>query len=240
MTFDRRGLDRHVPLARQADDALVALATLRARLPDVPVGVWGFSQGAWVALMAVDRTPSEVAFLVLVGFCAVSPGAQMRHLAGRAVRRAGYGDHDIAAVTELRRSFEAFTRGDLPLEDAQALVDEATVRPWFDLTYIPSQLRTPADPALFDHDPAPGIASLRCPVLLFYGEDDQDVPVEESLRIWREQATAPTTIVSLPGVGHVLTAGEVADAAALPPECATRLGAWVGEQCRRGPTPAPM
>src|SRR5689334_3915283 len=70
LRFDRRpyGDDRDVPLALQAQDALTMLHGLR-RVPGVanaPLGLWGFSQGAWAAPLAASTAPDAVAFLALI------------------------------------------------------------------------------------------------------------------------------------------------------------------------------
>src|SRR4051812_39347360 len=78
LTYDRRpsadGGD--TPLDVQADDALAASAWLHDEL-DVPVGLYGFSQGAWAAALAASRS-QQVAYLAVVGCCGVSPAIQMR------------------------------------------------------------------------------------------------------------------------------------------------------------------
>src|SRR6185503_2817746 len=54
--FDRRGDD--VPLDLQVQDAMRVVDELAAR-PDIDaerVGLWGFSQGAWVAPLAASRS----------------------------------------------------------------------------------------------------------------------------------------------------------------------------------------
>ncbi|HEY0637770.1 MAG TPA: alpha/beta hydrolase [Pseudonocardiaceae bacterium] len=60
-----------------ADDALAAVRMLRER-PDVEadqVGLWGLSEGAWVAPLAASRS-EDVAYLVLAGASAVPPAQQ--------------------------------------------------------------------------------------------------------------------------------------------------------------------
>ena len=66
-----------VPLADQADDAAAAIAVLRRYVGAVPIGLWGWSQGAWVAPLTAVRNPGLVAFLILVSCSGVSPAAQM-------------------------------------------------------------------------------------------------------------------------------------------------------------------
>jgi alpha/beta superfamily hydrolase len=60
--YDRRsavaGAD--VPLIEQAQDALAAAETLRHRAGEVPVALWGYSQGAWAADLAANRRSAAV------------------------------------------------------------------------------------------------------------------------------------------------------------------------------------
>lgn len=57
-----------------ADDALAAVALLRAhpRVDAEAVGLWGLSEGAWVAPLAAARS-GDVAFVVTVGAAGISP-----------------------------------------------------------------------------------------------------------------------------------------------------------------------
>ncbi|GAA3048156.1 alpha/beta hydrolase [Pseudonocardia yunnanensis] len=60
--------------SRLADDAIAAADLLRGR-PEVDpdkVGLWGFSEGGWVAPLAAARAP-DTAFLVVVGANGVAP-----------------------------------------------------------------------------------------------------------------------------------------------------------------------
>jgi dienelactone hydrolase len=74
--FDRRGDD--VPLDLQVQDAMRVVDDLAER-PDIDaerVGLWGFSQGAWVAPLAASRS-TKVRFLVLLASTGVTPAEQM-------------------------------------------------------------------------------------------------------------------------------------------------------------------
>jgi pimeloyl-ACP methyl ester carboxylesterase len=57
-----------------ADDALAAVQTLRAHAGVDPkkVGIWGISEGGWVAPLAAARS-ADVAFVIVVGANAISP-----------------------------------------------------------------------------------------------------------------------------------------------------------------------
>lgn len=101
--YDRRAFagGRDVPYQLQVDDLERALGVLASEVGPVPTGLWGFSQGAWVSLLAAaaDRTLS---FLILVGCSAVSPARQMRYGTAEQLRRAGFGPDAVAELNELR------------------------------------------------------------------------------------------------------------------------------------------
>ncbi|MER7418623.1 alpha/beta hydrolase [Micromonospora peucetia] len=236
LRYDRRPrIDgRDVPLSAQADDAAAALDVLRRQVGDVPVGLWGFSQGAWAAAMTASRHPVD--FLVLVGCSGVSPARQMRYGTAEQLRRHGYGDADLAELNRLRGVAEAYLRGGLSRAVAQADLDAAVERPWFPLAYLPSEVSEPGAWADMDFDPEPVFAALSCPVLLCYGETDAWTPVEESLTVWRRAArTAELTVARLAGCDHAPTLNETEDLAAVSPQYEQVLRAWL-DRCLSCPS----
>jgi dienelactone hydrolase len=73
-----------------ADDALAAVEALRKR-PEVDparVGVWGLSEGGWVAPLAASRS-ADVAFVVTVGANGVKPAQQQAWAVENQLRRLG-------------------------------------------------------------------------------------------------------------------------------------------------------
>jgi uncharacterized protein len=84
-----------------ADDVLEAVKTLQARKDISNVGLWGLSEGAWVAPLAASRS-DEIDFLVLVGAAGVPPAQQEAwHIENR-LRHQGVSGSLVYAVT---RSF---------------------------------------------------------------------------------------------------------------------------------------
>ncbi|MEV6831481.1 alpha/beta hydrolase [Amycolatopsis sp. NPDC051102] len=74
--------------SRLADDALAAVEALRKR-PEVDparVGVWGLSEGGWVAPLAASRS-ADVAFVVTVGANGVKPAQQQAWAIENQLRR---------------------------------------------------------------------------------------------------------------------------------------------------------
>jgi uncharacterized protein len=80
LIYDKRAAGyslTHRDFSQLADDALAGVALLRAR-PDVDaahVGVWGRSEGGWVAPIAAARS-ADVGFLVVVGANGIAPARQ--------------------------------------------------------------------------------------------------------------------------------------------------------------------
>ncbi|HEX6655483.1 MAG TPA: alpha/beta fold hydrolase, partial [Candidatus Limnocylindria bacterium] len=95
-----------------ADDALAGLDVLAAQ-PGVDaarIGMYGFSQGGWIAPEAAARSP-KVAFLVLVGGCAVTPADQMAYAAATLIREAGYADDVVQRALAIREAVDRAMRG---------------------------------------------------------------------------------------------------------------------------------
>jgi pimeloyl-ACP methyl ester carboxylesterase len=114
LRYDRRARagDRDVPYLLQVEDLNRARDVLARQNGMVPTGVWGFSQGAWVALLAA-AADHAAAFLVLVGCSAVSPARQMQYGTAGQLRRTGFGSEAIAELGVLRAAYEDYQRGAL-------------------------------------------------------------------------------------------------------------------------------
>lgn len=201
-TFDRRGDGESEGEATrgrfeaQAADALAVAASLGAKR----VGLWGFSQGAWVAPLAATLA-EDVAFVVTIAATGVTPAEQMLYANRRQLELAGYGPEVLDRAGALRLQLEAWVHDAGPPPDLAAAVDE----PWFPLTYLPpstfdeeAKRRWIAE---MDFDPRPVFAAIRVPVLAFYGELDSTSPVEPSVAAWPSHAK----VVVIPEAEHDLT-----------------------------------
>ncbi|HJQ49942.1 MAG TPA: hypothetical protein VJ838_05470 [Gaiellaceae bacterium] len=232
LRFDRRPSpdDDDIPFAVQADDALAALRLLRTQIESGPVGLWAWSQGAWAAALAAARS-QEVAFLVLLAACGVSPAEQMRYGTAEQLRRNGYGDDDVSELAELREAFEGSIRDPDRFAAAQGVIDGYANRPWFPLSYVPRRLDPSDDWPDMDFDPAPIIAEVHCPVLLFYGGEDEWTPIEPSIDAWLSAAAnagnTDLTVVRLPGTDHAPTLSGVHERNAISPAYTDALTEWL-------------
>ena len=231
LRYDRRPAppDRDVPYELQAEDLAHGLAALAEVTGPVPTGLWGFSQGAWVALLTAARR-ADIAFLVLVGCSTVSPARQMRYGTAEQLRRAGFGPGCLAELAGLRAAYEDFQRGRLARPQAQRVVDAHADRAWFGLSWVPRVLPEAPDWDDMDFDPAASIGQVRCPVLAFYGADEW-VPVPESIAVWRAAYADPARLAihELAGTTHHPTYGGRRELAAISPEYTARLTGWLDD-----------
>jgi pimeloyl-ACP methyl ester carboxylesterase len=230
LRFDRRAPrlpDGDVSLRTQAADAVSAVGDLRAATSlDLPVILWGFSQGAWVAMIAAHQ--AALAGIVLVGASGVSPADQMRYTSARQVREAGFGEKAVAEMLATRGLWEdALRAGDA--EGEQRALERASGRPWFAASWLPEpgEVDPDDDEFEFDFDPAPLIRSLPCPLLAVIGDDDRWVPLAESVAVLE---TAPDVeLLHVPGGDHAPTDDGDGEAAVLPGYEAGLVD-WIGRR----------
>jgi pimeloyl-ACP methyl ester carboxylesterase len=236
LRYDRRPRDGgDVPFAVQAADARAAVDVLRSHVGNVPIGLWGVSQGGWAAPVTAAAYPADIAFIIVVSSCGVSPAAQMRYGTAEQLRRNGYGEEDLRELAHLRATVDDYHRGTGNRATAQALIDQSSQRPWFPLVHIHREL--PAEPGTWkdmDFDPEPTFASVSCPVLAFYGETDEWIPIPDSIATWTRAGQAAhnhdITVVELPGCDHIPTLDQQWNLEAISPRYTDTMMTWLNER----------
>ena len=212
VTFDRRGEGEstgepsrgNFPL--QARDALAVIEGIGVPL----TGLWGFSQGGWVAPLAATMS-QRVAFLVLVASTGVTPAAQMMYATEQRLRRAGYGQDVVDRALGLRRALEAWIHNPTTSEGRalKSALAQGRRERWWPLAFLPSELPGPRGRREWieemDFDPAPIFADVSVPTLAFYGTDDAWTPVAQSVETWRSLRGSAVDIVVIEGASHELT-----------------------------------
>jgi pimeloyl-ACP methyl ester carboxylesterase len=211
--YDKPGLGRStganwllLSIQDQAAYVTTAVERLRGR-PDVgPVGVWGFSQGGWVAPLAAAHG-ADVAFVVIVAGAAVSPQEQFIQAMVLRLKKAGMLDDQ--AIRHLRKVWTSVNAG-AKLADLAPLYAEADAAKWgtqFPRLSFQWELDWWREN---DVDAAVALRSLRVPVLALFGENDEAVPPRDNVPLLaRHLAASETgdyTISVLPGVNHQMMA----------------------------------
>jgi pimeloyl-ACP methyl ester carboxylesterase len=194
---------------------MAAVSALRHALGDaVPVGLFGHSEGGWVALRAAAWS-GQVSFVVTNSCPGMTPGQADRHAFARGIAAEAWPEHDKAAALRLCDQLAEAVADDREFAYVQQLLAAA---PQYDLLrpYI-----EPLDEAVWaffkrehDHDPIPDCLALHCPQLAIFGSADLLVPVQESAAAFTAAACtagrhpmATMTIHVVPGADHRLRTG---------------------------------
>lgn len=168
-----------------ADDAIAAVRTINVdpRIDPRRVGIWGLSQGGWLALLAASRSP-QVTFAVSISAPMVTPDIQMIFLSANILRVNGYSQADIDQAIATRKAVDGYMRGSVDRATAQRMLDAAKVQPWFKLIYMSESVGDRATSRWrkeIEHDPTLTFDKVSVPVLMLYGAGDPVVPVATSV-----------------------------------------------------------
>lgn len=205
-SFDKRGVGgssgrwEEAGIVEQAADLLAGLAASRASgLEDLPIGLFGHSQGGWVVVEAAAREPG-IAFVIASSGGGASPARQERYsLTQRTSSAEALAAYDaVIALMHERPSFDEGLHwlGESGVDrnhfgELQAMFeDEAIWRLVVEIT---------------NYDPAGALARITCPVLAVVGADDPINPPEESVAAFRSSVRPELLeIAAFPGGGHRL------------------------------------
>jgi uncharacterized protein len=228
VTFDRRGEGESTGdssrgrFQLQVEDALAVRDAIDAER----VGMWGFSQGGWIAPLAAAQS-DRVAFVVGVASTGVTPSAQMMYATAHQLRLAGYPDDVVERALDLRRRFEDSV-ADRPVDEDQLRADllAALDEDWYQHLWLPATTLDAEGKRLWieemDFDPEPIFARVRVAALLFLGERDSWSPVPESVETWR-RAKPDAEVVVIPDAEHDMTLPD----GTVAPEYERRLVDWL-------------
>lgn len=189
--FDRRGsgasggVREGASFEELADDGIAAVDMLRQdnRIDPERIGVWGLSQGGWLAVIAASRSPN-VKFAVAISAPMVTPDVQMMFSSTNMLRVFGYSQDDIDQMRATRAAVDNYMRGSVDKETAQRAVDAAKTKPWFRYLYMGETVKDRAVSGWrreIEHDPMEALEQVKAPLLVLYGATDPVVPVATSV-----------------------------------------------------------
>jgi uncharacterized protein len=248
--YDKRGVGestgdwRQATLTDLAEDAIAAVRFLKARseIDSKRIGVFGGSQGGWIAPLAATRS-SDVRFVISMCGPAVSPAEQELDRVGNQLAVRGFPKTDVEQAIDLMKLRDNFVRGRISWQEFQSAVGEVKQAKWLSLVPIPSSEESPLLTVLrnlpMDYDPIPTLQKLRVPTLALFGELDLNVLAEKNSKLWanalKNGGNRDVAIRILKNARHGLLEVKTGSDAEVPnvrravPEYRTALVEWLSQ-----------
>lgn len=229
-SFDKRGVGGSTGswlaagIEDQAEDLLAGLSAAAVRLPPVPAGVFGHSQGGWVVLEACRRSARDpltaLTFAITSSGPAVGVVAQERYSVRNAVRTLPEADQvhaRAAADTVLDMVQDGAPHAHLTTwASAHPAETDSLAKVWANAAEITEDVWTHLV-LLGAYDPLPALRSLSVPLLAAFGAEDPVTPTAASLEVLRRETTpALLTAAVLPGGDHRMASPGTEDGAFVP------------------------
>jgi dipeptidyl aminopeptidase/acylaminoacyl peptidase len=228
LVFDRRGSGTSTGDFKTADfedlasDVIAAVNYLQSRTEINPaeIGLHGTSQGGWIAPIAAARK-SDIAFLIAVSACGVSPAEQMDYGVGFHLKQDGFDAVAVRKALELRDLVNEYFRGRVSREEVVVELHRHEQDPLYKKAYLYPSEKLPVDITQskwhfeMDYEPLSIWQKVRQPTLFLFAEVDAWVPVEQSM-INYERATAhlqDITLKQIKGTDHLMRneSGEISN-----------------------------
>ncbi len=252
--YDKRGVgdsegeyveapDLRVPCA----DLLGAVAFLREHPSIAPdhIGVFGASQGGWVAPMAASMS-EHIRFVAVQSAPGVSPLEQNLFDKGNRLAADGVEPAEVARATAYRRAYWTYLITGEGFDQAQRLHDAIADQPWFTDDRFPfpfgpreGLLRHPRMRSWAIHnayEPRLTLERVRVPILTVFGGADRIVPVEASIAAFRAAfevaGNEHWTLSVFEGADHGIRVDTAGGGREPAPDFLESLAGWAAEQAR--------
>jgi pimeloyl-ACP methyl ester carboxylesterase len=221
LIYDKRGTgqsDGDIDRAGFGDlceDAVAALRYLRNRgdIDSTTVGLFGISQGGWLAPKTALLLEG-VSFVILLGGPAVSIWEQELHRVEYSMRAGIYGEDEPdvfsadeieAAMAHTRLGFDV-AQNPSHWDQWQASTEHAREASWSDYVALDSTIDELQGWLRYRFDPRETLRHLQQPILALFGSNDVFVPPVENVELMEtllaEAGNDAAKIVIFPGVGH--------------------------------------
>lgn len=220
LVYDKRGCGesggdwKTADLEVLAEDLVGGLAMLRERadIDGDRLVLMGLSQGAWVALIAAERSPGVAGIVILSG-APMTPEAQNEYVIEARLRQHGHEDRAVVEALEIERLIANVYRTDEGWEETAERIERVRSKPWFADARLGLQPRDYWNwqwyRRVMDYNPVPALKSLKLPILAVHGEKDVLVPPGRSIEIMEAiapEASGPRETALIEGAQHDLRA----------------------------------
>lgn len=171
-----------------AADAAAAIEYLRSR-DDIDrdcVGVFGLSEGGWVASIVAGSLVPDVGFVIVASTTPMTPAEQVAYETGSSLAAAGFDDVIVSRAVELQRRVLQYQRTGVPDPRLASELRDAASQAWFEAAELPDKLYPIEEyrwwRGVMDFQSRPHWRRVRAPVLAISGGRDRNSDVLESHR----------------------------------------------------------
>jgi len=175
------------------------------------VGLWGFSNGGWVAPLVTLRRP--IAFMILKSAATESVLSNLHYEVVQEMRGHHASSAEIGQALEMWRTVEQALFGKLSWTVARRALALAREKSWYKYSLMP-KLDMPPAPGVADglrrylsYDPSATLAKVTTPTLALYGALDKKVDSADSARHLRQYLAghaSDVTVETFPDATHTL------------------------------------
>jgi pimeloyl-ACP methyl ester carboxylesterase len=199
-----------------ARDAGAAVRFLRSRPEADParVGLFGFSEGAWVAGIAASYLPRDVAFVVLLSGGGVSPSHQELYRVRAEMQAGGFDDKSIDEATRfMQLKFDVARTGE-GWESYARRARNVRKSPWIRYTgrWGSLQFAEAAWSQALGYEPSSRLPELEMPVLAILGQHDLLTPVDDTIAALRSsfagKGATQLQVAIVPKANHLMLESE--------------------------------
>jgi uncharacterized protein len=183
---DPSGASR-VDLRDLAKDTLAAVELLKARADIDPkqIGLWGHSEGGWVAPVAAAQS-KDIAFVISFSGPGVTYAEVNKFADANRLRAHGFSEAEIREATEAAARVDEYVRRGGVEQTLQSFLDEAWRKTWAAQTTLPRRVPNSEEIHTWlrwrnlDLDPVSYWQQIKVPALVMFGELDDVVPAQTS------------------------------------------------------------
>jgi pimeloyl-ACP methyl ester carboxylesterase len=214
LIYDKRGVGQSSGSLATADfkdlarDALIAVDSLRERsdIDTNKIGLYGISQGGWIAAVA-GRKSKKLAFVVFMEGPAVSTWEQELNGVEYTMRAEGYSPAAIDSALEYTRLYFDAVESRKKWKKLVPWLAKVEKSKWAE--YVQKPLRQDDVDMVWwkvnEYDPANDLSGLHSSALAIFGADDTRVPPVaniEKMKAYLAKAEIKYSVVVVPGLGH--------------------------------------
>lgn len=208
LNFDKRGCGKSTGDWRKTDfkglseDVLAGVKFLKTKkfIDTNRIGLWGISQGGYIAVMAASIS-SDIHFIISHSGPGVSPREQEKYMLNSVLKRYEIPEDDRNSLLDTYDLMYDYAKGEAPGEKLDSLLVSLSEKEHLAPLLPPSsenitfenlyQSQQMGDPGWFlhidpDFNPLNYFGKLTCPVLSIFGKNDYTLPVETSVQNIRQ------------------------------------------------------